>query len=275
MQTRLVIMQELVARRKALRSEEIEVCPAKGSGQQAPALRGSEARDSKLNSQASVPGGTRLPGACTQVLPGDAERTVGRKALHFARGSDRAHRRRGRPHMQAPCSVLSRTLGAAFATMRLHRGCKGHLPSRSGFSQRAARPWPPALPALPAPCCTKSSAAKGSLGCRTPRVHRRTDSWGRGSPTNWGWMILASASGGRDAGNAHDNRFRRPDRVESLGGERLSLARPRAEVERATARPQRGARMSLCTQHAPVHSHCNAADTKGGAQSCGGAASAA
>ena len=129
--------------------------------------------------------------------------------------------------MQAPCSLLSRTLDAAVATMRLHRGCKGQLPSRRGFSQRAARPWPPALPALPAPCCLKSSAARGSLGCRTPRVHRRTDSWGRGSPTNWGWMIRASASGGRDAGNAHDNRFRRPDRVESLGGERLSLARPR------------------------------------------------
>ena len=166
MQTRLVIMQELIARRKALRSEEIEVCPAKGSGQQARALRGSRGETSTLNSQASVPGGTRLPGACTQVLPGDAERTVGRKALHFARGSDRAHRRRGRPHMQAPCSALSRTLDAAVATMRLHRGCKGQLPSRSGFSQRAARPWPPALPALPAPCCTKSSAAPGSLGCR-------------------------------------------------------------------------------------------------------------
>ena len=41
MQTRLVILQELIARRKALRSEEIEVCPAKGSGQQARALRGS------------------------------------------------------------------------------------------------------------------------------------------------------------------------------------------------------------------------------------------
>ena len=41
MQTRLIILLELIARRKALRSEEIEVCPAKGSGQQARALRGS------------------------------------------------------------------------------------------------------------------------------------------------------------------------------------------------------------------------------------------
>ena len=57
MKTRLVIMQDLIARRKALRSKGTVVCPAKCSGQQPRALRGARAQPSTLNLQASVVGG--------------------------------------------------------------------------------------------------------------------------------------------------------------------------------------------------------------------------
>ena len=62
--------------------------------------------------------------ACTAVLPEDAGETVGRKALHLARSTDRAHWHRTSSRMQAPCSHLPRPLCTVVATMRLHRGCK-------------------------------------------------------------------------------------------------------------------------------------------------------
>ena len=118
-------------------------------------------------------------------------------------------------------------------------GCKGQLPSPSGFSQRAARPRRQRSRRCADLHCTKSPLAELWLGCRTPRVHSSSESWGRGSPTNskfrpvYAQDVRLRVGGVR--GTFTQSGSDRPDRVESLGGERLSLARPRPQVERATA----------------------------------------
>ena len=164
---------------------------------------------------------------------------MGRKALHFARGSDRARRSRGESDMQAPCNALSRTLVTTVATMRLHQGAKvsSLLPAASLSGLRAPRRQRSRRCADLR--CTKSPLAELWLGCRTPRVHSSSESWGRGSPTNskfrpvYAQDVRLRVGGVR--GTFTQSGSDRPDRVESLGGERLSLARPRPQVERATA----------------------------------------
>ena len=93
MQTRLVIMQELIARRKALRSEEIEVCPAKGSGQQARALRGSRRERQQIELTGERPRWYQTPRR--------VHSSVARRCREDSGAKGSPLRARQRPHTQA------------------------------------------------------------------------------------------------------------------------------------------------------------------------------
>ena len=91
MQTRLVIMQELIARRKALRSEEIEVCPAKGSGQQARALRGSRGERQQIELTGERPRWYQTPRRVHSSVARRCREDSGGERLSTSRAAATAH----------------------------------------------------------------------------------------------------------------------------------------------------------------------------------------
>ena len=114
-------------------------------------------------------------------------RTVGRKALQLARSTGGAHGSEGNHACShpKPFPALSSAAGA-----QVH--CTADAKVRPNASSSALRPPFQRLPRqrygplLGALCPWKSPSAASSLGCRTPRVHRSTESHGRGSPRYWG-----------------------------------------------------------------------------------------
>ena len=203
MKTRLVIMQDLIARRKALRSKEIDVCPAKGSGQQARALRGSRGETSTLNSQASVPGGTRLPArglkCCREMQRGQwGERLSTSRAAATAHAGAAQNQTCRHPAMRCherwslrsrPCDCTRVQRSAPFSQRLLSAGCAPLGASAPGAARTCTARralWLSCGSAAGPRACT-AAQSRGAAG------RRRTQSSGR-------CTLRTSASGWEECG---------------------------------------------------------------------------